>query len=76
LTGEGLERVQLPDELNKFHKKFIFNQLKKEQIQICYVLSLLRGSGSVDQLSQITEIHGGEVFKLVNFYYFFILIQK
>jgi tetratricopeptide (TPR) repeat protein len=62
----GLEKFKLPDELNKFYKKFVFNRFNKEQIQLCYVLSLLRGPGSVGQLSQITEIPGGEVSKLLS----------
>jgi tetratricopeptide (TPR) repeat protein len=62
----GLEKFQLPDELNKFYKKFVFNRFNKEQIQLCYVLSLLRGSGSVGQLSQIAGISGGEVSKLLS----------
>ncbi|MGD2251107.1 MAG: tetratricopeptide repeat protein [Candidatus Methanofastidiosia archaeon] len=62
----GLEKFQLPDELNEFYKKFVFNRLNEEQIQLCYVLSLLRGSGSVGQLSQIAGISGGEVSKLLS----------
>jgi tetratricopeptide (TPR) repeat protein len=67
IMGElGLENYELPGELSEFYEKFVFGFLDRNQIELCYILSLLRFPGSVGQLSAISGIDEGGVRKLLN----------
>jgi tetratricopeptide (TPR) repeat protein len=67
IMGElGLENHELPGELSEFYEKFVFRFLNRNQIELCYILSLLRFPGSVGQLSVISGIDEGGVRKLLN----------